>query len=566
MLLYILKYGTIKIYLLSKNIIIIYLGGIKKLKKLILFILSLTTLLYSISINTFANEISENMKAAWITTVYNSDFPSTESYGNPEKQKKEFINIINKLQNIGINTIVVQVRPKSDALYKSSINPWSDVLTGIQGKYPGYDPLEFMIEETHKRGMEFHAWLNPYRVTTSGTDINLLNENHFARLNPQLLIEHKSALYYNPELPEVKEHIKNTVAEIVENYNVDAIHFDDYFYPSNYPLPKGENPDGEIANFRRQNVNEMVKMVYDTIKSINPKVKFGISPMGIWKNKTSDSTGSNTKGQECYYAVFSDVRTWINENIVDYIVPQIYWEIGNKSADYETLVKWWDNEVENSNVKLYIGQALYKDIVSSEIDKQLEINNKYNNVKGSFFFSTKDIINNRNSCSDTLKNFYSNNNETINSTNNNNDNIYNNLLIKTVKSFPTSDTIIVNNKPMIFESYNIDGYNYFKLRDLAFALNNTSNQFDIEWNNDNSEINIIKNKSYIPVGNEMIIGNKNPKIATTSTDKLYINNLPIFIETYKIENSNYYKLRDLAKELNFEVNWNEKGTIYINSK
>lgn len=372
--------------------------------KPIISIISILLLLVGIcKVDVLAEGPSQDMRAVWIATVYNIDFPKTKS--NVPAQKAEFIKILDQLQDIGINTVVVQVRPKGDALYKSTINPWSDVLTGIQGKDPGYDPMTFMIEEAHKRGMEFHAWLNPYRVTTSGTDITLLSKNHPARLHPDWIISHNNALYYNPELLEVKNHITATVKEIITNYNVDGIHFDDYFYPSKYPLPEGEGKDGVVANTRRQHVNEMVAQVSTVIKTVEKDVKFGISPMGIWKNSTSDVTGSNTAGNESYYSIYADTRTWIKNEWIDYVVPQLYWETGNQPADYETLVKWWSNEVKDSKVKLYIGQGIYKDVVAGEIEKQLKINQAYAEVKGSFYYSMRDLLNSRAGCKEVIKVF-----------------------------------------------------------------------------------------------------------------------------------------------------------------
>ena len=175
--------------------------------------------------------LNEDMQGVWITTVYNKDWPSVGSRNNVQLQKQEFIDVLNNVKAIGLNTVVVQVRPEGDALYKSNINPWSKVLTGVQGKDPGYDPLSFIVEEAHNRGIKVHAWLNPYRITTSGTDANVLSSNHFARKNPQTVISNGKGLYYNPGLPEVRQHIVDTVDEIVRNYNVDGIHFDDYFYP-----------------------------------------------------------------------------------------------------------------------------------------------------------------------------------------------------------------------------------------------------------------------------------------------------------------------------------------------
>lgn len=343
---------------------------------------------------------ANDMKAVWMTTVYSLDFPTAKI--NIAAQKDEFIIKLEQLKSAGINTVVVQVRPKADALYKSGINPWSDVLTGVQGKDPGYDPLSFMIDEAHKRGMFFHAWLNPYRISTSGTDINELSENHPARLHPDWIITYNNAMYYNPAIPEVRNHIAASVEEIVKNYTVDAIVFDDYFYPSNYPLPPGESKDGAVAKARIQDINGMIRQVSAAIKNSNKNVLFGVSPGGIWKNNTSDLTGSATTGNQSYYSVYADTRTWIKNGWIDYVVPQIYWETGNKAADYETLVKWWSNEVKGTSVKLYIGQGIYRDVVVNEIDRQLMINRNYPEVGGSFYYGMKNLLANLAGCKDKI--------------------------------------------------------------------------------------------------------------------------------------------------------------------
>ncbi|WP_250675290.1 family 10 glycosylhydrolase [Paraclostridium ghonii] len=366
-----------------------------------LAIIVFVCLLFSLGRNSNAYASTKEMKAAWITTVYNSDWPSQK--GNSEAQKQQMRNILDNLKDAGINTVMFQVRPKGDALYNSTINPWSDVLTGKQGVSPGYDPLAFVIEEAHKRDMEVHAWLNPYRVTTSGTDLSILSENNPARQHPDWTLVHNGRIYFNPELPQVKQLIYDTVGEIVRNYDVDGIHFDDYFYPENYPLPAGEGRDGKVANARRNNINEMIFGVKNTIKSIKPQVKFGVSPSGIWKNKSSDQNGSDTRGKESYYSDYADTIGWIKNNYVDYVVPQLYWQIGYSIADYSKLVSWWSNQVNGSNVDLYIGQGIYKDEVASEIDKQLNLNNQYYQIKGSFFYSTSDIISNRAGCRDKMK-------------------------------------------------------------------------------------------------------------------------------------------------------------------
>ena len=362
------------------------------MKKIKIVLASMFLFFVIFSVDVYAEKYE--MRGVWITTVYNKDWPSKSNYGNVDKQKKEFINILDELKSQGINTVVVQVRTAGDALYKSNINPWSNVLTGIQGKDPGYDPLQFMIEETHERGMEFHAWFNPYRVTTSGTNLQVLDEKHPARQNPNWIIYNNGAMYYDPSNLGVKKHIIDTVTEVVKNYDVDGIHFDDYFYPEKYPLPEGEDRNGIEANVRREYINDMIKSVYNTIKSVDSSIEFGISPSGIWKNKSSDITGSDTIGNESYYSVYADTRTWIKNGWIDYVVPQIYWEIGNSAADYKTLVKWWNNEVSGTKTELYIGQGIYKEVVRNEIYNQVKLNEDYNNIKGSIYYTASDILEN----------------------------------------------------------------------------------------------------------------------------------------------------------------------------
>lgn len=344
------------------------------------------------------------IRGAWIATVYNIDWPKIRN--DVKKQKEEFINILDKLKELNFNAVFVQIRATSDALYKSCINPWSEYLTGTQGKYPGYDPLEFMIKETHKRGMEFHAWLNPYRVTARGTDVNALSKNNPARINPDWVIEYNNALFYDPENPQVIEYIATTVYEIIKKYYVDGIHFDDYFYPYNYPLPQGEDREGTVANNRREAVNNMIRLTNIVIKSVRPCIKFGVSPFGVWKNKSSDINGSDTKNLESYYDVYGDSVAWINEEIIDYIAPQLYWTIGDNSSDYKVTLDWWVNITKNTNVDLYIGQGINKEEVAKEISQQIEINRSYSEVKGSIFFSMTNINENTGDIINQLKDLY----------------------------------------------------------------------------------------------------------------------------------------------------------------
>lgn len=373
------------------------------MRRIVSFLLA-SILLMSVNFSDVSAKTNE-MRGAWVSTVYNMDWPSSGSKNNVGAQQQEFINILDKLQSLGINSVFLQVRPKADAIYKSNINPWSDVLTGTQGQDPGYDPLQFAIDEAHKRGMELHAWFNPYRVTTSGTDLNQLASNNAARQNPSWVVNDGKALYFDPGNPEVIQYIVNTVMEVVNNYNVDGIHFDDYFYKGNFNDDSSYSKYGNGMSkdeWRRNNVNTLVRDVYNNIKAVKSNVQFGISPFGIWKNKGTDAAGSNTSGKESFYSDYADSVTWIKNGWVDYIAPQLYWTMDNKAASYSVLTDWWANAVKGTNVDLYIGQGVYKqgqdtykgENVAAEITEQINLNRKYDEIDGSIYFSTRDILGN----------------------------------------------------------------------------------------------------------------------------------------------------------------------------
>lgn len=527
----------------------------KWLGKISATLLSAFLLISSGNIETAYAAESKDFCGVWISTVYSADYPSVQN--NIEGQKTEFTQKLDKLKALGINAVVVQVRPKGDAFYESELNPWSAVLTGVQGKDPGYDPMEFMIEETHKRGMEFHAWMNPYRITTSGTDLAALSSDNMARQHPDWIITYNGAMYYDPANPLVKEYIRDTVGEVVKNYNVDAIHFDDYFYPANYPLSEGESRDGEEANARRENVNDMVRMVSQVIKTINPKVQFGISPLGIWKNNSSDPSGSQTNGGEGYYSVYGDAKAWVENGWVDYIVPQLYWEIGYTYADYETLVKWWSNLVQNTDVTLYIGQGIYKDVVAKEITQQLKMNEEYH-VDGSIFFSARDLFDDRQGTATALKKYY-NAAETQNTTDTETPTV-----IEKKKAFATRSAITVNAIPVSFEVYTINDYTYFKLRDIANSVNGTQKQFNTVWNEKDASINLLTGLSYS--GTTGSSSTAKDTSAVTSTAKLYLDGEKQSVSAFTINDYTYYKLRDIAKILDIGVTWDEKtSTIGIDT-
>ena len=356
------------------------------------------------------DEINDDFKGLWVATVLNLDYPS-KATSDSSTLKKEALQIINDAQAMGFNAIILQVRPSADAFYKSDIYPWSKYLTGKQGLAPkdNFDPLAFWIEEAHKRGIAVHAWINPYRITRKlatdpAHDLTQLASNHPAKLNPSWVVAHTDGnFYFNPGIPEVREHIALSIKEIIQNYDVDGIHFDDYFYPSttfddDAAFKKYGVSFKNLADWRRNNVDQLVEQVYKTIKATDEQVQFGISPFGIWANSKSISTGSKTSGFESYISQYADTKKWVENNMIDYIAPQIYWHIGYEIADYNELLKWWSNVAAKSDTKLYIGHAAYRvgnsDVNSpwygvNEIYKQLRLNKMYPQVKGSIFFRYK---------------------------------------------------------------------------------------------------------------------------------------------------------------------------------
>ena len=306
-------------------------------------------------------------RGAWIHTVGNQQF-RTMSADSIKKLLRETLDIF---RNAGINAVIFQVRPQADVFYISEIEPWSRFVTGEQGVAPTplWDPLQFMIEESHLRGMELHAWCNPYRVTSNDTE--QLYPGHLYFKKPEIFKRYGSQLYFDPGEPESIKHTVKVIADIVTRYDVDAIHFDDYFYP--YPVPFEEFHDDasfvkyaksqgfeywEKADWRRNNVTTLIKALNDTIKSIKPWVRFGISPFGIHRNlkDTPDGSGSKTNGLSNYDQLYADVPLWVKNGWIDYNVPQIYWKIGHPAADYKTLIEWWSSS--NFGGQLYIGQNI----------------------------------------------------------------------------------------------------------------------------------------------------------------------------------------------------------------
>lgn len=311
---------------------------------------------------------SGEMRGVWVSSVYNLDYPSSPTT-DPDKLKAEADEILDNCVKWGLNAVFLQVRPSGDALYKSDLFPWSKYLTGSVGTAPqdGFDPLEYWVEAAHKRGLELHAWINPYRITRSkDTEWNSLPSTHPAKMNPDWVVKYSDGNYYfDPGIPEVRDLVTRGAVEIVQNYDVDGLHMDDYFYPGTdfndaAIYQKYGSSFSNIADFRRDSVNQLVAQLDTAVHNIDPDIQFGISPSGIWANKSTDPRGSNSSGSEHYVSSYADSLYWIENGLVDYIIPQIYWEIGHKLADFATLADWWNDAVAGSDVHLYIGMGAYR--------------------------------------------------------------------------------------------------------------------------------------------------------------------------------------------------------------
>jgi uncharacterized lipoprotein YddW (UPF0748 family) len=366
------------------------------------YVLLIALMLMS-AINVYSQNKRE-FRGAWIQAV-NAQFQGLSR----ETMQQTLTYQLDELQKDGVNAIIFQVRPECDALYSSRIEPWSRFLTGTQGKNPGWDPLAWMITECHKRGMELHAWINPYRAKTKGTAA--LAGNHICVVDPQSYFEYNGQYILNPGIPSNRDYICKVAADIVSRYDIDGFHMDDYFYP--YPAAGLDIPDEEqfeeynnggfkdIRDWRRDNVNVFVKQLSETIHNIKPWVKFGVSPFGIYRNKKSDpANGSDTNGLQNYDDLYADVLLWVNNGWVDYCVPQLYWEIGHKAADYDTLINWWNRFC--GNRPLYIGEdiertAKYPDLHNPNINQmsaKFKLHEQMKNVQGTVLWYAKAAVDN----------------------------------------------------------------------------------------------------------------------------------------------------------------------------
>ncbi|WP_423735037.1 family 10 glycosylhydrolase [Chitinophaga caseinilytica] len=364
------------------------------------------------------------LRGAWVATYLNIDWPNKTQ--TPAQQRAAFIAIADHHRATGLNALYVQVRSQCDALYPSDLEPWSADVTGTQGAPPStpWDPLAFAIEECHKRGMEFHAWINPYRAVGNSNNLPGFANSHVAKTHPEWLLSQGTLRVLDPGLPPVRDHISAVISDILHRYDVDGIHFDDYFYPPN--APAGTAPYNDSATFadyprgftvkndwRRDNVNLLIQRVYDSVKTIKPWVKFGVSPSGIYRNSTNPDIGSPTSGLEHYTTLYADTKRWLQEGWVDYIMPQVYWWIGQPGANYGVIVPWWNNQANGRHI--YIGIAGYKmgDAAagagwtdSTQIPRQIRMNRSHANVYGQSVYNTTSMrVNTRKGFRDSLRLF-----------------------------------------------------------------------------------------------------------------------------------------------------------------
>lgn len=520
------------------------------------------------SVTNTTAESNQRMSGIWVSTTLNLDYPTTKTT-NSDTLKSEADTIINNCADMGITDIFFQVRPASDSFYKSDIYPWSQWLTGSQGTVPdnNFDPLQYWIDQAHSKGMKLHAWINPYRVTNNtNLTINDLAISNPARQHPEWVIAHEGKLYFDPAIPEVQNLVVSGVEEIVKNYNIDGIHLDDYFYPGST-----FNDSGSYAKYgngmdkndwRRENVNTLVNNLHNKIKLIKSDVEFGISPVGVWANKKNNPLGSDTYGSESYYKNYADTRKWALEGWIDYIAPQIYWEIGNKTIDYKTAVLWWADTLKDCNTKLYIGLADYKcDGVAQSspwyngaaINKQIALNKTIDKVSGEIHFRYK-FVNNLSYLKNIVKAVNKTEISTETTTQSNIETTVANETKNEVLTNSTKDILVfVDGNKIEFDQKPIiqNGRTLVPFRKIFEALN-----ADVTWNNDTQQVKAKRNDTEI----SFIIGQK----------VLYINgkdSISMDVAPQIINGRSMVPLRVVSEALGVEVNWdNNQRIVTINTK
>ena len=363
---------------------------------------------------------AEPVRGVWLTTVSRLDWPPIASVNASQanrisQQQKALTDKLDKLKSLGINTVFFQVKPDGTALWRSKILPWSDMMTGKIGEDPGYDPLQFMLDEAHKRDIKVHAWFNPYRVSTNVKPSTVTELNNTLSLHPaSVFVLHRDWIrtagdrfVLDPGIPDARDWITSIVAEVVTNYDIDGVQFDDYFYAESPGSTLNDSATfrqfgqgyASKADWRRHNTQQLIEQVSRTIKQLKPNVEFGVSPAGVWRNVSHDPAGSDTRGAAAYDEAYADTRKWVQMGLLDYIAPQIYWPFSRQAARYDVLANWWANVVKPTHTRLYIGVALYKVGETSkmepdwtinggvpELKKQLDLNESVPQINGTILF------------------------------------------------------------------------------------------------------------------------------------------------------------------------------------
>jgi uncharacterized lipoprotein YddW (UPF0748 family) len=378
--------------------------------------LAFLTVLYSIK---GFSQTNYEFRGVWIATVENIDWPKAKQY-DVASQKAEFIRQLDMHKANGMNAAIVQVRPAADAFFPSPYEPWSQWLTGTQGKppVPYYDPMAFTIEETHKRGFEYHAWCNPYRANFSIGKTSIA-PNHITKLHPEWFVRYGNTLYFDPGNKEAQHWVVDVIRDMVSRYDIDAVHMDDYFYP--YRIEGQEFPDTasyrkygngmDKGDWRRSNVDSIIYKLAIAIKEVKPWVKFGISPFGVWRNDNKDPEGSATRaGQTNYDDLYADILLWLRMKWIDYVAPQIYWEFSQPRAPFQPLLDWWNNHTYGRHCYIGLGifqagsNAAWKD--KTQLPRQIDSVRKKENVQGAIYFSSTSFDSNPNGWTDSIRNNY----------------------------------------------------------------------------------------------------------------------------------------------------------------
>ena len=370
-------------------------------KRILAIVLALTMLMVPGAYA--AQPARDNMRGVWVATVHNIDYPSAQGM-TADRLKAEADTALDNIAAMGLNTVFLQVRPSADAIYPSALFPWSRYVSGTTGQAPdgSFDVLDYWVTAAHERGLQLHAWINPYRLTLDGEEEwNAIPDSSPAKQHPEWVVSYEDNYYFDPGIPAVRQLVVDGAAEIVKNYDVDGIHLDDYFYPGTDFADQetfaryGENFT-DIGDWRRDNVNTLIAALDKTLHALNKDLAFGVSPFGIWENKSANAKGSSTKGLSSYSELYCDSLQWINAGTVDYICPQLYWAIGFEAADFQTLVQWWQKAVSTSDVALYIGIGAYRAAEAQpgdtwygtdEIERQLALLDDSIDIQGEIFFS-----------------------------------------------------------------------------------------------------------------------------------------------------------------------------------